>query len=371
MSSGKRNSIIAVILLVIVGGGFLGKVLLDERLLRKFAELAAKLPGTFTYTEAKADALAKRITLAGVKYAPSNNLLQVAVDRLVLEGWNTDALQHPGTQPVLSVLHAENFTVHVPEALYGQETEVVYKTLTLQDVQADVQAFAAAASGPKPQTEEEVRALLKNLEKPLDEVRFGFMQTSDMTYTFQTPELPFKISTASMHSKDVGLFVSGKSTTQNIVIDASPVVRLSVATMDMDGMRLPNTLGLFGKENLTELDYYNAFKPHMIQVENLNMKAISFAVPLAHKAPITMEEFTANVDFSLPSSFTLATAQKDLVIPAELIAQAFPGFLEYHGKPLNLSFAVDMEYSYDQTTKILGANLRKLLVQEQNLGRFA
>lgn len=370
MSSKKRNSIIAILLLVIVGGGFLAKTLLDKRLLTEFTELTAKLPGTFTYAEAKADALAKRLTLTGVKYVHPQTMVQVAVDKLLLEGGDISALSHPGTQRILSLLDAANLVVTIPKTAIGMDLEAAYKTFSLEDVYVDVQAFVAVANGPKPQTKEEEIALLQTLAKPLEELRIGLMKGSGVAYTIPSPQMPVKLTVDSFDSHNVGVFASGKSSKQNVVIDASPMMRFSAASMDMDGLRLPNTFDTLGKPREPGLLDPVFFKPHILQLANFSMKSLSLTSSMADKKTITMDEFTANVDISPPTSMTLATGYKNLTLPPELVELVLPGFMAYHGKPLHWTFDGDMEYQYDPATQVVGMNLRNLLLQEPNLGEF-
>ena len=109
MSSQKRNILIAVVILLVAGGFFLGKPMLDKQLLNEFKEVTAKLPGTFTFATAEADALAKRISLTGVKFVPQGEgEQQITADSLIIEAGDISAMTRPGTQRIISMAQVKN-----------------------------------------------------------------------------------------------------------------------------------------------------------------------------------------------------------------------------------------------------------------------
>ena len=369
MSSQKRNILIAVVILLVAGGFFLGKPMLDKQLLNEFKEVTAKLPGTFTFATAEADALAKRISLTGVKFVPQGEgEQQITADSLIIEAGDISAMTRPGTQRIISMAQVKNVAWNLKDPQTQMPMQGGYAELTVTDVDADVQAFIAVANAPTPQTDEEVFKALATLEKPLHELRFGGMQGKGYTNKISTPFVAINMSIESFSATNSGVLSAEKGSLQNMVLDAGPVGKFSIQSMEMKDFALPNMFSLAALgENITEQDMMNEFNKNPIRIGNFSMKGISLSMPMVSKDPITAAEWTMKGNMRA-SNGTADFTQNNLVVPGDLVAHLVPGFQQLHPKPLDISANIGVDYTNDDTAKTVALTLRNANLQDPNLG---
>ena len=369
MSSQKRNILIAVVILLVAGGVFLGKPMLDKQLLSEFKEVTAKLPGTLTYATAEADALAKRITLTGVKFVPNGEGdQQITADTVLVEAGDITAMTRPGTQRILSMGQATNLAWSLKDPQTQMPMQGGYAELTVKDVSADVQAFLAAANAPTPQNEQEMIKMLGALEKPLQELRIGSMQGKGYTNKLSTPFVAINMTVESFSATNSGLLSAEKGSLQNMVLDAGPVGKFSIQSVEMQDMAMPNLFAILALgENATEQDLMNELNKNPFKFSNVAIKGVSLSMPMVSKEPVTAAGWTMKGNLRA-SNGTFDISQNNLVLPGDLVALLVPGFQQLHSKPLDISASFGVDYRNEDATKTLELTLRNAQVQDPNLG---
>lgn len=369
MSSQKRNMLIAVVILLVAGGVFLGKPMLDKQLLNEFKEVITKLPGTLTYTTAEADALAKRITLTGVKFVPKGETeQQITADTIVVEAGDISAMTRPGTQRILSLAQATNLAWNLKDPQTQMPMQGSYASLMVTDVNADVQAFIDAANAPVPQNEQEALAWVATMEKPMLELRFGSMQGKGYTNKVTTPIVAINMTVESFSGTNAGLLSAEKGSMQNMVLDAGLVGKFSIQSMEMNDMALPNMFALVALgENITEQAMMNEFNKNPFKFGNFSIKGVSLSMPMVSKEPVTVGGWTMKGTLRA-SNGTFDMTQNNLVLPGDLVAHLVPGFQQLHSKPLDISGQLGVDYNNDDATKTLALTLRNAQLQDPNLG---
>ncbi|WP_027187108.1 hypothetical protein [Desulfovibrio cuneatus] len=369
MSSQKRNILIAVVILLVAGGVFLGKPMLDKQLLNEFKEATAKLPGTLTYATAEADAIAKRITLTGVKFIPNGaNDQQITADTVVVEAGDLTAITRPGTQRILSMAEAQNLAWTLKDPQTQLPMQGGYAVISVTDVHADVQAFIAATNAPTPQNEQEMIKILDTLQKPLQELRIGTMQGKGYTNKISTPFVAINMTVDSFSATNAGLLSADKGSLQNMVLDAGPIGKFSIQSIEMQDMAMPNLFAILALgENATEQDMMNELNKNPFKFSNFAIKGVSLFMPMVSKEPITAAGWTMKANLRA-SNGTFDLTQSNLVLPGELVAHLVPGFKQLHGMPLDISASVGVDYNTDDAAKTVALTLRNAQVQEPNLG---